>query len=569
MAKEKKLIPKPTKKDFFYEISGTLTILLCLVLLSELGTVGIILKNLFKFLFGDFYFIVVIYLIGQGIFALVKEKWFDFKSLRFNGFLLFLFSLFLIVHISFLDLYNVSNSTILSTTIELYKDSIFEGTYLASYGGGIFGAILSQIFVVLFSKTGALIFAIIFIILSISFMTNLSIRTIGYSINYIFTKSKKVGLFIYRYFKNINYPTKKDTVKKRGLILNLNLLTDVPNTYNDSLQRRISTDEFETIYSLIYQSNCFVSDKKMYVGYTHSRYFFAGNFTNIYENRIDFILKRKKIFYRDNNKMIIEVPNKIKRLLTLKNLLLLDNTLDIPLGIEINDLTLYFSPLVHQNILISGEIGSGIKTFIKSFVLSLIFKLKEDFNLILCDYNDEFSDFKYLTTLFYPINRKVDGLDDMLDELTIELEKRLVIINEEGADNYLSLNKILINKKIDSLKPIYVIINNLDILRKNNFNLNNKLLYFLKFGYKCGIHFLLINRNGGVDQSIISNIKTKILLKASTIDQSFEVIGSGNACNLVGNGDALFVHELNVYHIQLPFISESDFHRVISKFILN
>ena len=153
-------------------------------------------------------------------------------------------------------------------------------------------------------------------------MTNLSIRTIGYSINYIFTKSKKVGLFIYRYFKNINYPTKKDTVKKRGLILNLNLLTDVPNTYNDSLQRRISTDEFETIYSLIYQSNCFVSDKKMYVGYTHSRYFFAGNFTNIYENRIDFILKRKKIFYRDNNKMIIEVPYKIKRLLKIKNLLL-------------------------------------------------------------------------------------------------------------------------------------------------------------------------------------------------------------------------------------------------------
>ena len=94
MAKEKKQIPKTTKKDFFYEITGTLTILLCLVLLSELGTVGLILKNLFKVIFGDFYFVVVIYLIGQGIYALVKEKWFDFKSIRFNGFLLFLFSLF-------------------------------------------------------------------------------------------------------------------------------------------------------------------------------------------------------------------------------------------------------------------------------------------------------------------------------------------------------------------------------------------------------------------------------------------------------------------------------------------
>ena len=74
MAKEKKQIPKNTKKDFFYELSGTLTILLCLVLLSELGTVGIFLKKLFKIIFGDFYFVVVIYLIGQGIFALVKEK---------------------------------------------------------------------------------------------------------------------------------------------------------------------------------------------------------------------------------------------------------------------------------------------------------------------------------------------------------------------------------------------------------------------------------------------------------------------------------------------------------------
>ena len=164
MAKEKKLIPKTTKKDFYYEISGTLTILLCLVLLSELGTVGIVLKNLFKVIFGDFYFVVVIYLIGQGIYALVKEKWFDFKSIRFNGFLLFLFSLFLIVHISFLDLYMISNQTILSSTLQLYKDAIFSNKYISSYGGGIMGGISAQIFVVLFNKIGAMIFAIIFMI---------------------------------------------------------------------------------------------------------------------------------------------------------------------------------------------------------------------------------------------------------------------------------------------------------------------------------------------------------------------------------------------------------------------
>ena len=60
VAKEKKLNPKSSKKDFFYEISGTLSILLCLILLSELGTVGTILKILSKVIFGDFYFIVEI-----------------------------------------------------------------------------------------------------------------------------------------------------------------------------------------------------------------------------------------------------------------------------------------------------------------------------------------------------------------------------------------------------------------------------------------------------------------------------------------------------------------------------
>ena len=569
MAKEKKLIPKTTKKDFYYEITGTLTILLCLVLLSELGTVGIILKNLFKVVFGDFYFVVVIYLIGQGIYALVKEKWFDFKSIRFNGFLLFLFSLFLLVHLSFLDLYNIKAQTILSSTLQLYKDAIFSNKYLASFGGGIMGGISSQIFVVLFNKIGALIFAIIFMILSISFMTNLSFKTFIYSFSFILNKTKKVGLFIYRYFKNINYPTKKDTIGKRGLILNINLLTDIPNNSNDLLQQRLSFDEFEAITRLIYQYNGFISEKRMMIGYTQTRYLFIGNFTMIDEKKVDGLLNRNNLFYKDQNRLIIEASNKIKKILTLKTLLLLNDSNDIPIGVELNDLTLYFSPLVHQNILISGENGSGIKTFIKSFVISLIFRLKERFNLILCDYLDEFNDFKYLTNLYYPISKKTEDLDDILDELTVELEKRLNILSESSCDNYLSLNKTLVTKKIEEIKPIFLIINNLDTLRKKNYNINNKLLYFLKFGYKTGIHIIMINRNHGINSMILSNTKTKIMLKTSTIDQSFEIIGSKNGCSLIGNGDALFIHDISIYHIQLPFISDGDFHRVISKYILN
>ena len=79
----------------------------------------------------------------------------------------------------------------------------------------------------------------------------------------------------------------------------------------------------------------------------------------------------------------------------------------------------------------------------------------------------------------------------------------------------------------------------------------------------------MINRSFGVSSSLTTNTKTKILFKTSTIDQSFEIVGSSNGCSLIGNGDVLIIHDINIFHAQLPFISNGDLQRVISKFILS
>ena len=44
---------------------------------------------------------------------------------------------------------------------------------------------------------------------------------------------------------------------------------------------------------------------------------------------------------------------------------------------------------------------------------------------------------------------------------------------------------------------------------------------------------------------------------------------NGSLVRTIGNGDAIIVSELSIYHVQLPYISDSDYHRVINKFILN
>ena len=140
-------------------------------------------------------------------------------------------------------------------------------------------------------------------------------------------------------------------------------------------------------------------------------------------------------------------------------------------------------------------------------------------------------------------------------------------INEYECDNYISLNTILEDKKIKIVLPIYIIINSISEIKSNS--TTQKLLYFLKFGYKVGIHLVIINRGSSISMNIVSNTKMKIVLKTSSLEASHAILENKNACSLGGNGDAIIVNDLDIFHVQLPFISDSDFHRVISKFILN
>lgn len=568
MAKEKKKIEESLPRDFFYEITATLLLLSCLILLSELGAVGSLLKKGFKFIFGDFYFIVVIYLIAHSIYALLKQKWFQIKSLRFNGFLLFILNLLLLVHTSFLSLYNISKNSILADTLNLYKNALLNNISLESYGGGIIGAIFSQVLIVLLGRIGAIIFGIIFLIMGVSFITNLNFRAIAYGGGIVVKKIKSFFLFIYQYFKNIEPPNKKEFIKKKNLNLNLNLLDDIPPKENESLQLRISSDEKTLLKNALFQNNALINYEKMYVSYTYTRFIFRGLNLDIKENKIDALLGKKSIYYLEKERLIIESPNRIKKILSLKNILLLKLSNTIPLGIELNDDIIYFNPISDEHLLLSGDFNSGIKSFIKSFIVTLIFKFKEDFNLIICDYNDEFNDYRHLPNFFYPFTKKIDRLDDYFDNITVELEKRMVILRDFGVEDYLKLNDLLEKRKLDKLKPIYFLINNLNILKKHHYEIENKLTYLLKFGHKVGIHFIMISREANLSKEVISNVKTKLVFRTSSMEQSFEILQNKNACSISNIGDAFLVKGLDIYHLALPYISNNDFNRVIATYIL-
>lgn len=569
MPKEKKQQQVQAAKDFYSEIIATLMILLCLVLLSELGAVGVLLKQVFQIGFGDFYFIIVIFLIADGIYALLKGHFFNMHSLRFHGFILFMVSLLMLNHISFISVYGVNNGSILSDSLNLYKDVIFASDHLESFGGGLIGAIMTQIFIVLFSRIGAIIFGIIFMVLSLSFITNLNFRSIIYGVSFCGKKIKGIGLKVFRYFANIHYPTKKERIDKRDLLITLNLLNEIRSNPNDVLQQKISFDTKQVIINYLYQNNAFVANEKMQCGYSYTRYLFVGNFFNLKLEHLDKILGTKVLGYQETERLILEVPNKIKKLLCLKTLLLKSHPNDLPIGLEINETLFNFLPLETEHLLISGDYNSGITSFIKSFIITLIYRLKDDFNLIICDYDDKLNEFKYFPNLFYPISKKEEKFDILIDELTYELEKRLNIIKQFNVNDYLALNEKLKEAKKDIIKPIFLVISNINNLLDKGYRIEQKLLYFLKFAHKAGIHLLMITRNHGLPESLVSNTKSKLLFKSNSIEQSFEILENKNGCFLTGNGDALMIQNPNIYHLQIPYLAKEDFERVINKFILS
>ena len=145
---------------------------------------------------------------------------------------------------------------------------------------------------------------------------------------------------------------------------------------------------------------------------------------------IEKIVGGKALIYHENDRLIIEVSNKIRRLLCLKTVLLNCQPTDIPIGLEINESIYNFNPLSTEHLLISGGYNSGITNFIKSFIISLIFRLKDKFNLIFFDYDNRFNEFKYFPNLYYPVIKKEEKFDLVIDELTYELEKRLKILHD-------------------------------------------------------------------------------------------------------------------------------------------
>ncbi|HLR40563.1 MAG TPA: DNA translocase FtsK [Virgibacillus sp.] len=181
MAKKRKKRKKQLKQQLKYELLGLLFIFLAVFgsgasAISD-GAVPGGLEHIFRFFLGIWYFIASIFLLGTGIFLLIKRRYPDFYHKKLIGFYISFLGVLLLTHIQTFErlLMTIEDPSILRATWDNFFAYVSGQGSATRIGGGMLGGVIFAFCYYLFSSIGAKIVAVFSVIIGFIFMTELSL----------------------------------------------------------------------------------------------------------------------------------------------------------------------------------------------------------------------------------------------------------------------------------------------------------------------------------------------------------------------------------------------------------
>ena len=181
MARRKSAKKKQQEKELYTYLAVVIIGAILLIACMRLGIVGTFLYNLFRVIFGEYFYVVLIYFCIMAIWHNIKR----FKKSLTVSILIGTILLVLALLIWAMLPYDRSLSGF--TIFESFVDNI--PTYFANQGnsyGGIIGALLLSVFTILFDYQGTMIILVVMIIIALLLMVPIS------NINKIFDSGNKV-----------------------------------------------------------------------------------------------------------------------------------------------------------------------------------------------------------------------------------------------------------------------------------------------------------------------------------------------------------------------------------------
>lgn len=238
----------------------------------------------------------------------------------------------------------------------------------------------------------------------------------------------------------------------------------------------------------------------------------------------------------------------------------------IPFGKDIGGNYVYadFRELVH--ILLAGTTGSGKSVYLHTILLSLIMRnTPDEMKLLIIDPKRvEFTKYRDIPHLLCPIICEPNDAYSAFLKLADEMQRRYRLFEETETSSIKEYNKDYApDHHLPKLPYIVVLVDEYSALVESNKGIGNAVLSIGQLARACGIHMIIATqapRSTIITGSIKANLPTKIALLTGSPVDSVNILGTGGAEKLLGNGDML---------ISTPVISTTGLTRVQGAFVDN
>jgi S-DNA-T family DNA segregation ATPase FtsK/SpoIIIE len=234
------------------------------------------------------------------------------------------------------------------------------------------------------------------------------------------------------------------------------------------------------------------------------------------------------------------------------------------------------------HLLIAGSTGTGKSVAINSFIISVLYKATPDeVKLILIDPKRlELNLYDGIPHLFTPIVTEPKQAANVLRRATMEMERRLKLLAEQGVRNIEQYNKLfeesstldLFDTDPERNRPLpylVIIIDELaDLMMVEPQGVEESITRLAQMARAVGIHLILSTQRPSVDVItglIKANLPSRIAFRVASKVDSRTILDSNGAEALLGRGDMLFLPPGSARLVRLhgALVTEKEIDKVV------
>ena len=285
----------------------------------------------------------------------------------------------------------------------------------------------------------------------------------------------------------------------------------------------------------------------------------------------------------------IEVPNKNKQIVSLKEILISDKfkraKMDLPIGFgkTISNEVFVADLAKMPHLLIAGATGQGKSVGINVILVSLLYKKHpSQIKFVLIDpkkvelfpYSKIAQHFlAYLPGLDEPIVTDTTKVVHTLNSLLIEMDSRYNLLKKAKARNIREYNEKFVSRKLNpnnghSFMPFIIIVIDefADLIMTAGKEIELPIGRLAQLSRAVGIHLIIATQRPSVNiitGVIKANFPARIAFRVTAKVDSRTIIDTGGADRLIGRGDMLLSFGSDLIRLQCAFVDTPEVEKVI------